>query len=494
MSLDLQFNSLKLTNAISVSSNNSVECRVPLTSEELKGVATVNAVTYLLGYETLNGEIRYNGRAIFTVLYKSEGELKKYEAGVDYSFRFAFEKARENSDLSCSVAIENTAITELNGIVSVSGIILFKGEILECKEVEYFEKDKNLFLKNQEIECARDISKFSKETKIEEEFETSELIGSVLLHTEKVVIKGCECGENKVIVDGEVEVNMLIVPLGKNQPSLVVKKIPYRVEVEKDGISPNDFATCYAQNKGSSIKVYVDESKNKSSISIEVNLLVFGKIYERLSFYPCEDAYSLNKEIYLEKEKITLDKFNGFKCIDFKVESEISLNEDKNSRLISLLSDKIEEINFSGVELSGAVSFDLLCKGEEFEVQSVIVPINYTLPLLGNQAWNLKATLTEVSLSEINSKYFVSFTVNVCYLDMTRFDSYIITKVTEGEDKPVNDSAISVYIPKPNDSLWEISKELGVTEEEILKINKDLTFPLSGEERIVVYREVDIKE
>jgi LysM repeat protein len=77
---------------------------------------------------------------------------------------------------------------------------------------------------------------------------------------------------------------------------------------------------------------------------------------------------------------------------------------------------------------------------------------------------------------------------------MTRFDSYIITKVTEGEDKPVNDSAISVYIPKPNDSLWEISKELGVTEEEILKINKDLTFPLSGEERIVVYREVDIKE
>lgn len=494
MSLDLQFNSLKLTNAIRVSSNNNVECRVPLTEEELKGVVSVNAVTYLLGYETLNGEIRYNGRAIFTVLYKSEGELKKYESGVDYSFRFAFENARENSDLTCDVAIENTAIAELNGIVTVSGIILFKGEILECKEVEYFEKDKNLFLKNQQLECLKDICKFSKESKIEEEFETSELIGSVLLHSEKAVVNDCQCGVNSVIVDGEVEVNMLIVPLGKNQPSLIVKKIPYRVEVETNGATPNDFATCYTQIKGANIKVYVDESKNKSSISIEVSLLVLGKAYERLSFYPCEDAYSLTKEIYIEKEKITLDKFNGFKCVDFNIESEISLNEDKNTRLICLLSDKIEEINLNGLNLSGAVSFDILCKGEEFRAERVIVPINHTLPLLGNKAWNLKVTLTDVAVNEIGSKYFISFKVNVCYLDMTRFDSYIITKVTEGEDKPVNDSAISVYIPKPNDSLWEISKELGVTEEEILKINKDLTFPLSGEERIVVYREIDIKE
>ena len=71
MSLDLQLNSLELCSNVLVGSNNKVECRIPLTEEELKGVIKVSAVTYLLTSEVINNEIRYSGRAIFTILYKS---------------------------------------------------------------------------------------------------------------------------------------------------------------------------------------------------------------------------------------------------------------------------------------------------------------------------------------------------------------------------------------------------------------------------------------
>ncbi len=494
MSLDLQFKSLELTNAINVNSNNKVECRIPLTEEELKGVIKVSAVTYLISLESLNDEIRYSGKAIFTVLYKSDGTIKKFESGVEYSFRFACDKARVNMPITGDVSIENTDIYELNGIVTASGVIVFKGELTDKKQVEYFEKDKNLFIKSNDIEHLKEISCFSKDVKIEEEFETSELIGSVLLHTEKVKVFDCQCGIGTVIVDGEVEVCMVILPLGKTLPISLTKKIPFRAEVDADKISPNNYATCSALVKGASLKVYVDESKNKSSVSVEVNLSVNGKTYESVNLYSCEDAYSLNREIYIEKEKVNLNKFYGFKCFDFKVENEISLNEDKNSRLICLLSDKIEEISVNGIELTGAVSFDVLCFKDEAFIENVVVPISYTLPIVGNCTCDLKASITDVIVTEVGAKYVISFKVNICYMDLARFDTYIITKITEGEEKPVNDSAISVYIPKPNDSLWDISKELGVSEEEILKINKDLTFPLSGEERIVVYREILIKE
>ena len=216
--------------------------------------------------------------------------------------------------------------------------------------------------------------------------------------------------------------------------------------------------------------------------------------YENINISFCQDAYSLNREIYMEREKVTLNKYCGYKCVDFKVESEISFSEDKNSRLICLLSDKIEEIAVNGLELSGAVSFDILYNGDEVKMERVTLPISHTLPLMGNRACDLKATITDVTINEIASKCVISFKVNICYMDLADFDVNIITKVTEGEEKPVNDSAISAYIPKPNDSLWDIAKELGVSEEEILKTNKDLTFPLSGDERIVVYREMIIKE
>ena len=493
MSLDLQLNSLELCSNVLVGSNNKVECRIPLTEEELKGVIKVSAVTYLLTSEVINNEIRYSGRVIFTILYKADGGIKKYESGVEYSYKFPCENARENTAVIGKVFIENTAIAELNGIATVSGIIVYKGEITDKKQVEYFEKEKSLFIKSQEVEYLKQLNSFFKESKIEEEFEETELISSVLLHSEKVTVVNCQCGIGAVLIDGDVEVNMLILPINKNVPVQISKKIPFRVEVESDGITPNNYASCIACIKGASLKVYVDENKNKSSISVEVNLVVNGKTYEAVNFYPCQDAYSLNREIYIEKEKVTLNKFYGYKCVDFKVDSEISLNEDKNSRLICLLSDKIEEISVNGLELSGAVSFDLLCIGEEDTTETVVIPINYTLPLVGNDINNLTATVTDVTINQISGKHFISFKVNVCYIDLASFDTYIITKVTEGDEKPVNDSAISVYIPKPNDTLWDISKELGVSEEEILKINKDLTFPLSGEERIVVYREMLIK-
>jgi LysM repeat protein len=47
-----------------------------------------------------------------------------------------------------------------------------------------------------------------------------------------------------------------------------------------------------------------------------------------------------------------------------------------------------------------------------------------------------------------------------------------------------------VYIPKNQDTLWELSKSLGVSEEDIMALNPDLSFPLSGDERIIIYREI----
>lgn len=494
MSLNLEFNKLSVSSANVLTNNNNVECKVPLTEEEGKNILNVDVITYLLSAECGDKEVRYSGRAVFTILYKSEGVIKKCESGVEYSYKFPCEMVNSGMKILGEVCIETPSINYLNGIVSLSSVITFKGEHSLLNEVNYFEKDKNLFTKRCEVEYTKELSLFEKDCKIEEEFDSDELVSNVLIHQEKVCVSGVACTVGSVIVDGEVEVCILIQAINKNNPITIVKKIPFRQEVEVDDVIPNNLASVCARVKGSSLKIYVDENKNKSSISLEISLTFFGKLFDTCTFAPCIDAYSLQREVKLDFESVKLNKINGFKSFDFHIDSELSTKNDENSRLICLLSDKIEEIEYKNSEISGAVSFEILYGGEEFSTQKVLVPISFALPLNGNGVTFLNTTVTDCSINNYDGKSILSFKVKVSYLDKEDFVVKVVSNLEEGAEKVVNDSAISVYIPKQGDCLWEVSKVLGVSEEEILTINKDLTFPLNGDERIVVYREVDIQK
>ena len=65
----------------------------------------------------------------------------------------------------------------------------------------------------------------------------------------------------------------------------------------------------------------------------------------------------------------------------------------------------------------------------------------------------------------------------------------IIGEVKPLGEKKKNDSALSVYIPVEGEDLWSLSKRLNVCPSALIATNTDLTFPLTGKERIVVYRQ-----
>ena len=64
----------------------------------------------------------------------------------------------------------------------------------------------------------------------------------------------------------------------------------------------------------------------------------------------------------------------------------------------------------------------------------------------------------------------------------------VITELNEGEARELPSSAISIHIAKPGETLWDVAKALGSTPELVMLQNPDLNLPLSGGERIMVYR------
>ena len=63
-----------------------------------------------------------------------------------------------------------------------------------------------------------------------------------------------------------------------------------------------------------------------------------------------------------------------------------------------------------------------------------------------------------------------------------------VTGIEEGEEIVPNDCAVSVYLPEAGDGLWDVAKKLNKSPEEVSSCNSELSFPLTGKERIIVYR------
>jgi hypothetical protein len=68
-------------------------------------------------------------------------------------------------------------------------------------------------------------------------------------------------------------------------------------------------------------------------------------------------------------------------------------------------------------------------------------------------------------------------------------ESSYLTEIVEDGDVEICDSALSVYIPQSGDGLWDIAKKLKSSPADVLACNPQLSYPLTGKERILIYRQ-----
>jgi LysM repeat protein len=63
----------------------------------------------------------------------------------------------------------------------------------------------------------------------------------------------------------------------------------------------------------------------------------------------------------------------------------------------------------------------------------------------------------------------------------------IISDVCVGEEKPIDECSLYIYVVKPNDTLWDIAKEMNVSEDLIVEQNPDILLPLLPGSKLVIY-------
>ena len=234
--------------------------------------------------------------------------------------------------------------------------------------------------------------------------------------------------------------------------------------------------------------------KNKSVVSSEISLGFYGEATDEQSVIVAADLYSRTAKLETERTDISSSLFFGQKTERVNVSEKSTGDIPEGGRLIAPLGERI--LSWSVTEREGFVTVDgiakadLLFRNGDNGITSVPseTPFSFVLAVEG-KACGIRLHAEDFSPKLRGGAIETDFTVVVSYFDYGEKKISCISAVTETGERERSDAAIGIFLPKRGDELWDVAKQLGEDGDFIAKLNPDLTFPLTGEERIVIYRQ-----
>lgn len=482
-----------ILNITNLSVKNAVECKLSILEEEIPSIVYTSARGSLNSVECLNGEIRYSGKAVFYLMLYSGG-LKKCEAGVEFSYKQDLKEISEGDCFCGDIAVENVKVTVNNGIPTISAMIVLSGTAYKKSAVEYLKDVPELNVKKCQAESITLTACESKDFDLEDEFSLDFSVNDVVWHDETVCAKSVTSGIGSVSIEGEAEVKALVL-LDDGKTEYIQRVIPFNFEKELKSVMPDSICTAKVSVTDSNLKVIVDSNKGKSSVQVSIKVCARTCAYENEPITYIADAYSEDCFITVEKTPVTLRKSLGESVIQKKIESKGAIKFEKNTLLVCPLFAKIEESEVEQtsdkVIVKGLVRFGVLVNTDgAYSVETALLPFDITvddrcaISILRSEVACFKASIDGDGLN-------VEFTVSIAVEKSQSKTFGFGVAVSCGRERKKSTSAISVYIPNAGDTLWDIAKNLGMKEEDVLKTNSNLQFPLTGEERVVIYREIN---
>lgn len=475
-----------------------VEVKLPTNEDAINNIYSVSANSTILSYEVTSKSLEFTGVVDFQAIYDSVGI-----AGVDYTAEFK-DKFDLLSDVVGEIVITSNVIDVTSSIVS-SGIKI--NAIVEIIIDEITSKDVSVltnvrgeysYTSIKDIEYSSYIGKVSERIEATQEFEVKN-VNKVLMITPKVCLGSVECRENYLIVSGVVDIDVCC--LGDKEDWDLINHnhtIEFTSEVALDGINDksilhNQLSILYNEIKLSST---VDDGGLTISVYVPVNYTAY--VFNRNSLPVIDDLYSATNYLSITSENF--ETLVGKNSIKFKDNVSGSASISETSPFI----DDILGVCANNIVLASSIISDdkLFVEGianstvvyytkETNSITSIEVEMPFSVEekVDGKDAYVVTICLKELSARSKRGKEIeVSGELNV-YADISSLaEENVISNLVVGDEKPNDDCSLYVYIVRPNQTLWDIAKDMNISEEMILEQNEGLELPLRGGERLVIYR------
>ena len=472
-----------------------VSCRLDVPTESVLKVISLSVAAHAVP-DGSGEEPKLSGKAIFCLCYEDvEGSLKKYECKKDFFVSFDITAEQKLTDVR--VKAEKTEYDTSGVNLSVSALLSVFASVTEKVSANYLSGGEGIIVNGTEREITKNYGAVFGAFPVTEEFELPYPIKAVLTHKAEMSVTSVQCGVGSVIIDGEVIITALVLSNAENGAIIKeCKNIPVRIDAEYEEAMPVFRPTASAFVKSFKTDVTVDETNGKSTVEVSLSVGYEVSAFSSDNILIATDAFSKTENVSLEYGEIEFIKPCGERFEREKQTVKVALGTlSASDEVICLYNDYAEVVSFKAegdaLEVALAYTADAVIKGEngyrtEKIMSPAIVKLNEfnSLGELSVSALAFESDFKKVSGDELE----ISFTVALHICGKERATERYIKSVRADGEKQTENSGFSVYIALSGEDLWSLSKRLNVCPDELTEGNKDLKFPLSGDERIVVYR------
>ena len=484
--LNATYNTGAYTRKIADLSTQSI-VEIKFVGQDMGEVVAVYPQVSLSSVESSSGRLNYGGRLICTLVYADgDNKLCRVQKGAEFSHHIDNEALAPAQSCDCVLTCENTSLKREGSSYVVSVVIGASVTVRDSAERSYVNTLDGAVVKRNEGKLCNAVS-FSGESEIDDDFNL--VATDILVPSAQPVILNCAVRTGLVEVTGEIYLSILAVREGL--PVALDRVIPFKAELSCEQAVVPSPASCRAEIRDMTVDCKVNEERGKSDVTFNATLAFSGSFFEEENVSLIADAFSVENELRLNFFEET-----DFVCTDVKVYSErvtgLCAVKSKIDYTCAFLAAALPRAEFSRTQdgIGGSIIATLIYEqGGEMHSTEVNLPFTVRLSGLNSDCGNITVAVCGISIRQrAEGECEAEAVLKITAVDGENRRIRYVTEATECDAKVVNDSAISVYIPAAGDDLWETAKRLNVSPESIQSTNPELNFPLSGKERILIFR------
>ena len=469
------------------SGQTAVECRF---GGEAETVLSAHAGVTLLNAEAANGEIRYTGRVRFSIVYESgEKKVCRAEKGVEFSAKVSSEICSPALTPRVKLQTENISVRREGASVYVTALLGADVCLYGDKTLEYL-TDGDLICKRESFPLLT-AHLCGGAAEADDEFET-DFIGDVLLHAETVNLADVHCETGVLVLEGEVNLGVLALK-GENSLVSFERLVPFRVEIPCEAAEAGRNAEGQATVSDVVLHADADEEQGKCKITAELTLSAEGCVYEETQIDGIADAFSPTHAVALSYAEADCAGVGEAVKLTERISGKAALSAavDFSDVFQAVTLQRAEANLVVGEEkrLEGVAMATLLVLGADGSHRGVELSLPFSLPVQAEGDCAVSVLACGMSARQRQEgEIEAEATLKIVLTPKKAWRVRPVAAVEEGEPLVLSDSAVSVYIPRAGDGLWELAKSLKKSPEEVSASNPDIEFPIKKGQRVIIYR------
>ncbi|MDD4839670.1 MAG: DUF3794 domain-containing protein [Clostridia bacterium] len=448
--------------------------------------------------EALADEATYLGRVNFKMLYlDTDGEPRSLDYFADFN-----EKIKAEISAGCTlngqIGVLETDITT-DGELKLSAVVEITMYAMDKLEDECLvSTPEDCYDETAMIEVPMLVGVKSADIEVSDEKAVGGDISRVLLADTVVAVNELRAGDGLVFVGGDFEATVTYYE--DDEIKTANFHIPFTEEVLFDGVSIGDSIVAYPSIKTTRVVLTGVEGDNVLRIESLVSVKLFA--FSRRMHNVIGDVFMLSNE--LEVEKVEQNFCALEKCIfvsDKYVSSAMLADSRPAVRDIigvissqnSIAGTKIED---DKLIIEGVVGANLLYTDENgFNSVKAELPysLNFKTDVPQNAELRVSGIVEDISARVKRDREIeVTTKLEFCIEVWVGNSCVMLKKVVIGEEKELNQSAISVFIASSGDSIWDVAKALSATPKSIITQNPNVEGGLKDGDKVMYFRQLNI--